>query len=67
MTKYTEAQKNCIKRYREDKANIQISKFVTAEKKQQYVALATDAGMSLTGYVFYLLDRELERNSAESE
>ena len=67
MAKYTEAQKKSIDKYREHKSRIDISKFTTDEKKQQYMELAAGAGMTLTGYVFYLLDQELEKKAIESD
>ena len=67
MARYTDAQKKSIERYRENKAHIEITKYTTEEKKNQYTALAADAGMSLTGYVFYLLERELEKKFEKTE
>ena len=67
MASYTPARKKSIKKYRENKARIDISKYTTDEKKQQYTELAANEGMCLTSYVFHLLDRELEKKSKKTE
>lgn len=60
MAKYTEAQKEAIKRYKEKNNLVEMRVTISKEKREEYKRQAADKGYSLNAYIIKLLEDDKE-------
>ena len=56
MAKYTEAQKEAVKRYKEKNDLVEMRVTLSREKREEYKQQAKRKGMSLNAYIIKLLE-----------
>ena len=60
MAKYTEAQKEAVKRYKEKNDLVEMRVTLSRDKREEYKQQAANKGYSLNAYIIKLLEDDKE-------